>query len=145
VNNTILLAQGSSAVFQLFDRVESVEMHNNVFYRVGGGGVTIIDDSNVTWTTGHEGFAGTNNWVQTGSASLPTERTGTLTGSDPGFSHTGSGDVRPLQSSPRVNAGANTTASAAGFPFPSPLATPLSLPPLDRIEAVDAASARPVV
>ena len=41
-NNTILLAADSGTVFRLFGLVESVEMHNNVFHRPGGGPITLM-------------------------------------------------------------------------------------------------------
>src|SRR5688572_4915300 len=42
VNNTILTTTGSSAVFRLFDELESVEMHNNVIVTIGSGGPNIL-------------------------------------------------------------------------------------------------------
>ena len=42
VNNTIITATGSGAVFRLFDGLESVEMHNNVIVTNGTGGPNVM-------------------------------------------------------------------------------------------------------
>ena len=40
------------AAFRLFDGIESVEMHNNVLYRQGGGAVTVLTDGDASWVNG---------------------------------------------------------------------------------------------
>jgi hypothetical protein len=75
VNNTVVVS-GTSAVFRLFDGLESLEVHNNVFYR-SGGAVTILRTAEAVWASG-ERIAGSNNWVTTGS-SVPSQWAGTLT------------------------------------------------------------------
>jgi hypothetical protein len=145
VNNTFLLAQGSSAAFRVFDGIQSIEMHNNVFYRVGGGGVQIMNTSNASWSTGSAIVAGSRNWVAQGSSTVPASWTGTITGTDPGFVDLGALDLRPSEGSALLDVGTMVTASAPGYAFPSPLALPTMLPPRGALEPVGSASARPVV
>lgn len=128
VNNTVLASE--SAVFRMFDAVESIEMHNNVFVRADGAGVNIIRTADVTWATGAEVIAGSNNWVETGSSYVPTQWTGTLVGADPGFADLTGGDLRPTDGSPLVDAGNDAPQPPPGFPFPSPLFPPGFEPPL---------------
>jgi hypothetical protein len=143
VNNTFILQDDSPAAIQAFARVESLEMHNNAFYRIGGGGVEVLEDDDAEWTAGEPILAGQANWVPTASA-VPDGWTGTLTGADPGFSDIGGDDPRPTASSPLVDAGTSSPSSPAGHDFPDPLALPLAHPPLRALEAPGTAEERPV-
>ncbi|MCJ7681033.1 MAG: hypothetical protein MUP70_09940, partial [Candidatus Aminicenantes bacterium] len=59
VNNTFLC--GESAVFRLFDGLESIEMHNNVFCRESGvGAVNIMRRADAAWAAGAARIAGRN-------------------------------------------------------------------------------------
>ena len=62
----------------------SVEMHNNVFYSAGGA-VNLMRTVDAMWTTGSALIGGSNNWVVTGSQNVPTQWTGTIDGTSPGF------------------------------------------------------------
>ncbi|XXT20666.1 right-handed parallel beta-helix repeat-containing protein [Sorangium sp. So ce429] len=128
VNNTFLLAPGSSAAIRMFDGIESVEMSNNVFYRPGGGGVEVYVDRSASWATGAALISGANNWVPRGSSAIPAGWTGTLQGAEPGFANLDALDLRPSADSPLVDAGARSTPSPAGHPFPGPLAAPRFAP-----------------
>jgi hypothetical protein len=127
VNNTFLT--GSRAAFRMFDSLESVEMHNNVFYRIDGAGVQIMRTVEARWTTGAAVIAGQNNWLQTGSTQIPVQWTGNLSGNDPGFVDLVGNNVRPAAGSPLLNAGTSSPASPPGFPFPSPHFPPVYHPP----------------
>jgi hypothetical protein len=131
VNNTILC--GARAVFRMFDSLESVEMHNNVFYRIDGNGVQIMRTVEALWTTGAEVIAGEDNWVQTGSTQVPSEWTGTITGGDPGFADLTGGNVRPASGSPLYNTGTDSPSGPPGFSFPSPGFPPAFEPPDGRL------------
>ncbi|MRR09831.1 hypothetical protein EG831_07120, partial [bacterium] len=76
-NNTILC--GTGAVFRCFDTLESVEMHNNVFYR-SGGGVNLMRTVDAGWVHDTAVIAGSNNWVYQGAANVPAQWTGTIQG-----------------------------------------------------------------
>ncbi|MGK4007609.1 hypothetical protein WMF31_33620 [Sorangium sp. So ce1036] len=128
VNNTFLLAPGSNSAIRMFDGIESVEMSNNVFYRVGGGGVDVYVDRSASWAAGRALISGANNWVPAGSSAIPASWTGTVRGTDPGFANLGALDLRPSARSPLVDAGSRKTASPSGYPFPRPLAAPQFAP-----------------
>jgi hypothetical protein len=144
VNNTFLLTPSALQAFQLFDGIESIELHNNIFYRMGGGGVTIFESGGVSWSTGQAIIGGSNNWVPTGS-SFPSQWTGTQLENDPGFVDVANRKVELLSSSPLIDAGATNPPSLAGHAFPTPLMAPLYLPPPGVNEAADTALARPLV
>ncbi len=133
VHNTVLA--GTSAVFRMFDRVESIEMHNNVFLREDGGAVDVIRTVEVVWASGAEVIAGSNNWVVTGSTNIPSQWTGTLLGADPGFEDLAGGDLRPAAGSPLVDAADPAPAHPPGFPFPSPHFPPAFEPPRRTLPA----------
>ena len=142
VGNTVILTPDSSAVFRLYDGIESVEMHDNVFSRAGGGGVQIIRDSDATWVTGKAVIAGSHNWVPAGSTQVPDGWTATLTGGDPGFVNASALDFHPGSGSPLRGQGVVNPAGPPGFPFPSPLAAAQFQPPRHAIEAFGTAIPR---
>ncbi|MDP1916825.1 MAG: hypothetical protein Q8L14_11285, partial [Myxococcales bacterium] len=146
VNNTIIVRPGGSAVFRLFDELESVEMHNNVLTVDGTGTVNVMraDAMEMRWVGGTRRVSGTNNWVRTGATNTPAEWVGTVTGSDPGFTMLASFDVRPLMGSPLINAGATTFPSPPGATFPNPLVSVTSHPPR-RLLTPGMSEPRPVV
>src|SRR5262249_46509313 len=143
VGNTFLLAPGSGAAFRIFDGIESVEMHDNVFYRAGGGGIQIVRDAEASWVAG-VAISGSNNWIPEESTDVPEAWTRTFTGAAPGFSNVDALDLFPAAGSALIDHGSSELASPAGRPFPSPLAAPLFLPPLHRLEPVGGAVARRV-
>ena len=145
VNNTFLLRPGSNAAFRLYEGVESIQMHNNVFYRLGGGGVKVMDSSEVNWTTGNAVIAGSKNWLASGSTSVPGQWTGTITGANAPFTNVNTNSLRPAAGSAIINAGNGAPSSPPGFPFPSPLAQPVHEPPPGYIQAVGVAKVRTIV
>jgi MYXO-CTERM domain-containing protein len=130
--NTVIVAPGSdAAVFRLFDGLESVEMHGNVFVRRGGGPVNLLREVEADWVRGRL-VAGTNNWVSSGSTNVPPEWTGTITGDDPGLAEIddlGALDPSPASmASPVVDAAIAPPPTFEASPFPSPLARPSDSP-----------------
>ena len=145
VGNTILLAPNTTAaVFRLFTTVQSFEAHDNVVYKVGGGGAKLTDTSGLTIPVSSVAMAGSHNWVPTGSTNVPAAWTGTMTGATPGFTDVAALDLRPLPGSPLVDAGVYPTASPPGFPFVKPLGAPIFHPPFHAIGLPGSAKARPV-
>lgn len=140
VNNTVIC--GTGAVFRCFDTLESVEMHNNVFYRPGGG-INMMRTVEAGWVHDTAVIAGSNNWVYQGAINVPSQWAGTVLGTDPGFADFSSGDFRPLPGSPLVNSGNSAPSGPPGFPFPNPLFPPEYQPPLHQAPA--SAWARPEV
>jgi hypothetical protein len=135
LNNTIVLGNAStSAVFRTFDGIESVEMHNNVLHRLGGGPVTVFRDTEARWK-GARSVTGKNNWVTSGSSAVPSTWTGTLTGSSPGFIDVAGRNLRLASTSPLRDKGTSSATSAAGLAFPNPLAAAAYEPPFHALAA----------
>lgn len=124
VNNTILMNPRfrDATVFKLQDDFETLEVHNNVFYR-GGQPVRMLYDPGLKYQT-----TGANNWIPRGSTHVPRLWEGTIYGRDPGFRDLGALDLRPAANSLLRDAGCLPTFSPAGFEFPRPLPTPLFEP-----------------
>jgi hypothetical protein len=141
VNNTVLL--GTSAAFRLFDSLESVEMHNNVFYRASGTGSPVVRTVEAVWKSGGEQISGQNNWVQAGLTAVPSQWTGTISGIDPQFSSLTNDLLSPAAGSPLIGAGTSTPQSPLGFPFPSPLFPPVFHPPQQTLLPAGTAETRP--
>jgi hypothetical protein len=128
VNNTIVMA-GDVGAIRLFGSVESIELFNNAFYRMGGSaGVTLFRDDEVKWATGKPVISGQNNWFPEGSTTS-TALKGTKLGGRSVFAGVGSKDLRPGRGSPLAAAGTASTASEGQFAFPNPLALPALEPP----------------
>jgi hypothetical protein len=140
--NTVLTQPGGGAVFRLFDRLESVEMHGNVFQGMGGTPVNLLRELEADWVAGRV-VGGEGNWVTSGSTNLPPEWTATMTGTDPGFANAAGLDLRPVAGAPIRNAGPRSTQSPGGHDFPSPLPLPEWTPPQHAFVAPGAAIARP--
>lgn len=132
--NTILISDASSpsAVFRIFHGVDSVEMHNNVITRIGGGpsAIPIYRTAEAEWASGGEVVTGSNNWIPMGAVAVPPAWQATITGSDPGFNDPIQFDISPAADSPLVDAALPATTSPSGHPFPGPLAAPAWLPPI---------------
>jgi hypothetical protein len=145
VNNTFILRQGqTSPAIEVFQGIESLEVHNNVFFRVGGGAIDkVVLETRVKWVSGRVS-EGSKNWLPTGSALIPTAWTGTLFGANPGFVNISTYDLRLASGSPLINSGNPSPPSPSGHPFINPLFPPGFLPPLHTALAVGAASPRPV-
>jgi hypothetical protein len=143
VNNTIITMPGGSGVFRLFDELESVEMHNNVFVTNGNGGPDLMRAASgeFSWVNGTN-IAGSHNWVSNGAKNIPTQWTGTVQGASAGLASLPN-DPRPNAGSPVIDAGAASTAGPTGFAFPNPLFPPAFQPPVRALIAVGSAMARP--
>lgn len=145
VNNTVITYPNANAVFRLYDGIESLEAHNNLFFAIDGGTVNMVREVEANWTTGQSVIVGTNNWAVNGTTNVPPAWTTTILGTEPGFSNIGADDVRLDMNSPLIDAGASVQSGPPDQPFPNPLAVPLAHPPLHAVEASGAASSRPVV
>ncbi len=134
-NSFVSTATNTAAAFRCFDALESVEMHNNLFYTTVAGAPLILRDLEAVWVSGRQ-ISGQNNWLETGSTNPPTaaEWTDSVIGDDPGFENEATRDFRPAAGSPLLDAGTATGAPPAGFPFPNPLAIPAFHPPLHSVQ-----------
>ncbi|MFO0560583.1 MAG: hypothetical protein U0269_21385 [Polyangiales bacterium] len=127
VNNTFVSNMGGGAVMRVFDAIESIEMHNNVFFATGGT-VNVSRQVEAMWVGG-EVFEGANNWVMSGSTNVPAGFRGTITGASPVFANVAGNDLRPVMGSPLIDRGVGATTSPTGHAFARPLALPLFEPP----------------
>ena len=141
VNNTFLLSAKCPTAIQARWQLESVEMHNNAFYRIGGEPIEILNEDSADWITGKKICAGQRNWVSERSV-CPPEWTGTITGTDPGFVVVAAYDLHLAAGSALIDAGTATTSAASGYPFPAPLPRPEFLPPPRGIEPTGGARPR---
>lgn len=146
VNNTFVLNNGNSGntVFQLFDGMESIEMHNNVIYRSLGGAAIVLNEVDVQWAAGSRLIAGSNNWLQTGTAAVPVEWTGTKLGSNPGFVDIVGNDLRPAPASVLIDSANATPSGVQGHLYPNPIFPPVFLPPPRAALGVGAEQTRPI-
>jgi hypothetical protein len=145
VANTVLTQPGGSAVFRLFDGLESVEMHDNVFLVNPNlsGASNLLREVEAVWTTGQRVVAGSHNWVLTQATNVPPEWTTTTKGADPQFVSLASMDLRPSASGP-LGSGCTCISSPASHDFPAALPWPEFEPPLHALEALGAAPSRSV-
>ncbi len=140
--NTVITQPGGGAVFRLFDALESVEMHGNVFHGAGGAPVNMLREVEADWVAGRV-VGGNRNWVTAGSLNIPPEWTGTISGTDPGFANAAPLDLRPAPNAPIRDAGPAGTTSPPGHAFPAPLFPPALTPPQHTPVAPGVSVARP--
>lgn len=126
VNNTVIRRGGNGdtpTIFRLFDGIESVEMHNNVFLREGAASFRVIREVEAVWVGGVSRIRGSRNWFDAGSTFVPSGWVDSITGTDPGFVNAAGNDFRPAPGSPLLDA-AGTAATASGYEIGSPLFPP---------------------
>jgi hypothetical protein len=142
VNNTFIL-NGSSDGVRTYSRLQTIEMHNNAFYnKQAASGTQVIDDATVNWANGRQ-VKGSNNWIQTGTNSIPVEFTATIFGTSPGFADLSTNNVMLTSGSPLINVGNPAPVTFATYSFPNPLFPPAYQPPLHTLLPVGTASFRP--
>ncbi len=143
LNNTFILLQGGTkAAIQAFDEIETLELHNNVFYRLGGGALQVLRDTEASWVSGAPRVSGSKNWVPTGSSGLPSAISGTVSGADPKFVNAAGRDLRAALGSQLINGGSSSCPSPSGYAFPAPLAQASFLPPAHALQALGTALPR---
>ena len=118
VNNTMILGPEADLAFRLQETVETFEAYNNILYSTGGNAAVY----RLTEPSGPDVvIVGQNNWVQNGWTDIPSEWTGTLKGSDPGFVSLADWDLRPTDGSPLIDTGTENTTMEGDSAFVSPL------------------------
>jgi hypothetical protein len=120
VNNTFLLAASSGSAIRVFDAAESIEAHNNVFYREGGGSIELI---RTVEASPLPAVYGTHNWIQGGSA-IPAGWTGSISGTAPGFASMAGLDLHPASGSAILDQGQANPVTFPSHPFTNPLGIP---------------------
>jgi hypothetical protein len=143
VNNTIVMGEATtSAAFRIFHGIESVEMHNNVLFRLGGEPLLVVRDREARWKNGPI-IAGSNNWVPVGSLGIPSTWTATRSGGEPGLIDVAARKLWLHASSPLLDVGNRTPESAPGYAFPKPLMPPGYQPPPHAVFGAASAAVRP--
>ncbi len=141
VNNLMVTRADVEGPMRCHDGIESIELHNNVLFKLGGAAFKyLVRTSECTWTQGEQIF-GSNNWVTDGTP-IPSGLRGTLVGTDPGFADANAFDFRITKAGPLVDAGTSDTAVKGELAFPRPLALPAFLPPPRALLAVGKALKR---
>ncbi len=114
---------GTVSVFGVNAAVQSLEVFNNVFFSPSAALRVVYG---TTFPAARS--TGGNNWVSTAATGLPGTWTGTLSGSDPGFTDAAELDFTPRADGPLFGAGAAASTSPAGYDFPNPLTAPAQHP-----------------
>lgn len=126
LNNTFIMGGGSTSAIRIFDHIESLEFHNNVFWHGSGSAFTTV---RTVEQQGTSADSGQKNWLPTNATGVPASWTGTITGTTPGFVDAVAYNFTPTLDGALYNAGLLPTTSPGGFPFPNPLAAPAYLSP----------------
>ncbi len=129
VNNTFVL-QGKGDAIRMYDGVESIELHNNVFFnKLNTGTITIIDEDDGNWVNGRV-VGGGNNWIQSGAANIPssTELLKTIKGDDPGFVDGANNNFNLALGSKLIGGGKASPPTISAHPFLNPLLIPVFQP-----------------
>lgn len=148
VNNTVIRTNGSDdvpSVFRLFDGITAVEMHNNVFHRVGPSALRIFRRDIVSGgVVGDPIVGGSNNWYDSGATSVPANWIGSVTGADPGLVSIAGYDLRPAAGSPLLDLANPVPSAGPDYAIAQPLFPPLRHPPLRALLAPGSAALRPI-
>jgi hypothetical protein len=136
VNNTILRTGGADdrpTIFRLFEGIESLELHNNIMFREGSNGVTLVRAvaGEVQWV-GNPKVRASNNWIKSGfllnPTNLPIEISATVGDSASPFLNLAALDLLPTSLSGALNVGTTATVTAPDYNFASPLLAPTHHP-----------------
>ncbi len=68
----------------MYDGLESLELHDNVFFN-SSGSLSFRRSVGAVWSSGAEVIAGSHNWIQQGATDIPTQLLATVQGLNPGF------------------------------------------------------------
>jgi hypothetical protein len=134
-------ADDTPTVFRLFSGIESLDAHNNVFWREGSKGMRIVREVEAEWTNGRR-INGSNNWVDTGSTFVPAAFSANLVGSDPGFANAAALDFHPVLGSPLLSGANALIQTPPGYEIAGPLLPPTPRPPRRAAVAPGTASSR---
>lgn len=129
VGNTFIMA-GAKGAIRLQDRVESIELYNNVFMRAGGGPVSVFRDETVRLRPPL--LIGDRNWFPEGTE-IDSGLRGSKLGAAPGFLDAAKADFRPNPKSPLVLAGTRETPTHRDAPYRDAVAQPGFEPPEPRL------------
>lgn len=124
VNNTVLLTSGAAGtVFRIFDGIQAVEAHNNVFYAIAGSTLKLERSAEAVWSDGRQ-VGGSNNWFPSTAQAIPGEWSDSRTGNDPGFANLVAWDLAPAANSPLQDAANPSPLPIPGYAVANALHSP---------------------
>lgn len=134
VNNTVIHSgtadNQTPAMFRLFDGIDALELHNNVFHRIGPAALRVFRRDIVSaGVVGDPIVGGSNNWIDAGSTSIPDDWIGTTFGNTPGLVNIALFDLRPDAGSPLLDAANPAPSAGAAYAIVAPLFPPARHPP----------------
>ncbi len=133
VNNTMLITSGvNTTIFRIFDGIQALEAHNNVFYASAGGTLNIERTVEAGWVNGRR-VGGSSNWIPAGSLNIPPEWTATLSASDPGLTSIAAHDLTPRPDSALRDAGNTSPQPIPGYALNDTLFPPLFQPRREEV------------
>lgn len=144
--NTVVRLGGSDdvpTVFRLFDGIDAVAMHNNVFWREGTSGMRVIREVEADWASGASKITGSNNWLVQGSSFVPMGWNSTAIGVAPGFTDLAGYELHPATTSALLNAANPAPILTADYLIANPLFPPMRHPPARAALAPEAILLRP--
>lgn len=142
-HNTMILASGAGTptVMRLQDQTGSLQLSDNVIFRQGGGPFVVIRTAEEAAPPAVH--AGQNNWVASNATGVRPEWTGTVAGTNPGFTNLGAWNLTPVVGGAIHDDGVLPTSGPPGASFPNPLAAPLFHPPARTVGLPGSEQARP--
>lgn len=134
VNNTVIHSGSADnqtpAMFRLFDGIDAVEMHNNVFHRIGPAALRVFRRDIVSaGVNGNPTVGGSNNWIDEESTSIPEGWIDTTFGNVPGLVNVAAFDLRPDVGSPLLDAAHPAPSAGPAYAIAAPLFPPARHPP----------------
>lgn len=142
VNNTFIL-NGKSDVIRGYAGVQTIELYNNAIVNSTSKNDTrVLNDDDLNWSNQRQVF-GSNNWIQSGVASIPVELTNTFIGTFPGFKDLANKDLRLASGSELINRANQNPLGSDNFPFPHGLFPADFHPPLHCLKQESEIEARP--
>ena len=147
VNNTFVCRGSRGDVIRTFNRIETLEMYNNVMYAAQqGADFRVINDADGEWVHSPRSLTGAANWVSAGASRMPvpSEWSGTVSGNASPFVNVNEGNVLPSPAGPLQDAGVSTTPTFTEYPFSAGLFPPVMHPPQSVLPAPGTTGERPV-
>ncbi len=132
VNNTFVLTGNRGDVIRTFNRLETLEMYNNIMYALPeAGDFRVLNDADGDWVHSPRSVLGSHNWIKNGFTNIPsdTEFLNSLQSANSPFANAQSFDFYPAVGNEIVNAGAAQTPGFSEYPLENVLFPPVYHPP----------------
>ena len=125
--NTFISTVDDTTFLRLFDGIQAVEAHNNVFHTTGAGFSRVVRNIDADWVAGEQNW-GQGNWIHSSLNDIPANWSQSTLGTDPGFVDLNARNLRPATGGDLLNA---AVVDPQGNPDPQhAFRGPYPLPPL---------------